>query len=375
MSRFVDTVTAGFRTPRSADAVPSPVSTEKSLLGAVDAAEQTPSAPIEVQHTGSNPISTAGDMPAPAPRKMLPDTDLSVYPFALGCGAFGWTADGDASMRILDRHRELGGNFLDTADTYATGRSEVLLGTWMRSRRARDTTVVATKIGRNHDFPGLSPRSIIGAVHASLERLGTDSIDLLYLHLDDQKVPLEESLGTVDSLMRAGLVRNLAASNFSAERLMEARVLAANGLPRFVALQTEYNLVHRFEFESALSLVARAQGLAVLPYFALAHGFLTGNYRVKADVSNDSRGNLIAPYLNRSALRVLATLRRIADERGVAPATVALAWLASRGMFAPVVSVTEPEQLDGIMAALEIRLLRSEIHELDRASAKMSELP
>lgn len=245
----------------------------------------------------------------------------------------------------------------------------------MRSRRARDTTVVATKIGRNRDFPGLSPDNIIGAVHASLERLGTDSIDLLYLHLDDKKVPLEESLGAIDALMRAGLVQNLAASNYSAERLMEARVLAANGLPRFVALQTHYNLVHRVDFESNLSVVTRAQGLAVMPYFALAHGFLTGKYHAKADVSGDVRGHLIAPYLNRSSLRALAALRRIAEARGVASTTIALAWLSAKGMFAPVASVSRPEQLDAIMAAAEIRLFRSEMHELDRASAKLSDLP
>ncbi|MEO6309644.1 MAG: aldo/keto reductase [Leifsonia sp.] len=365
MSRWVDTVTAGSRIPHSTVAIPSPRDTVLETL----------SAPIEVQHTGAIPTQEASEASGSVLRRLLPDTDLAVEPFALGCSAFGWTADGDASMRILDRHRELGGNFLDTADTYATGRSEVVLGSWMRSRRCRDTTVVATKIGRNRDHPGLSPSSIVGAVHASLERLGTDSIDLLYLHLDDHTVPLEESLGTIDALMRAGLVRHVAAANFSAERLMEARVLAANGLPRFVAVQTPYNLVHRVEFESKLSVVTRAQGLAVLPYVALAHGFLTGRYRVKADLSSDTRGHLIAPYLNRSSLRALASVQRIADERAVAPATVALAWLSSRGMFAPVVSVTEPEQLKALMVASEIRLLRSEMHELDRASAKGSELP
>jgi aryl-alcohol dehydrogenase-like predicted oxidoreductase len=346
-----------------------------SRIGAADLMLQTVSAPIEVQHTGPIATTEKSAVAVQASRRTLPDTELSVYPFALSCSVFGWTADGDTSMRILDRHRDLGGNFVDTADSYATGRSEVLLGTWMRSRRARDTTVVATKIGRNRDFPGLSPHSILGAVHASLERLGTDFIDLLFLHLDDKTVPLEESLGTIDSLMRAGLIRHLGAADFSAERLIEARVLAANGLPRVVALQTHYNLVHRSELESALSVVTRAQGLAVMPYFALAHGFLTGRYRVKADVAHDARGDLIAPYLNRSSLRALAAVQHIADARGVEPATIALAWLSARGMFAPVASVSAPEQLDAVMAAAEIRLFRSEMHELDRASAKLSEQP
>ncbi|MGO4104478.1 aldo/keto reductase [Leifsonia sp. YAF41] len=388
MGRLVDTITAGIRTQRSESAVSShspaatsvPKTTPPSTIpaphvGPVDVKLQTRSEPIEVQHTGPIVTTESGATSVPAFRRRLPDTELSVYPFALGCSVFGWTADGDTSMRILDRHRDLGGNFLDTADSYASGRSEVLLGAWMRSRRTRDTTVVATKIGRNRDFPGLSPDNIIGAVHASLERLGTDSIDLLYLHLDDKKVPLEESLGAIDALMRAGLVKNLAASNYSAERLMEARVLAANGLPRFVALQTHYNLVHRVDFESNLSVVTRAQGLAVMPYFALAHGFLTGKYHAKADVSGDVRGHLIAPYLNRSSLRALAALRRVAEARGVASTTIALAWLSAKGMFAPVASVSRPEQLDAIMAAAEIRLFRSEMHELDRASEKLSDLP
>lgn len=322
------------------------------------------SGPVEVQHTGPVPTQLRA-IPSEL-RRPLPDTDLSVYPFALGCSVFGWTADGDTSMRILDAHRDRGGNFLDTADSYATGRSEVLVGTWLRSRGVRDETVVATKIGRNRDFPGLSAPSIIGAVNASLERLGTDHIDLLYFHFDDRTVPLEESLGAVDVLIRAGKVRYLAASNFGAERLMEARVLSANGLPKFVALQTHYNLVYRTEFESSLELVTRAQGLAVLPYFALAHGFLSGRYRTKNDIADDARGRRITPYLHRRTLRVLSVVERIAAAQQVDPTTIALAWLLARGMLAPVASVSEPGQLDDLMKANEITIGRGEMQELDR---------
>ena len=302
--------------------------------------------------------------------RQLPDTDLLVYPLALGGSVFGWTADGATSYDILDRHHALGGNFVDTADSYAAGRSEVILGGWMRSRRARDQTIVATKIGRNLDNPGLTPRSIVGAVDASLERLQTDCIDVLYFHLDDSDVPLEESLGAVDVLVKSGKVRHIAASNFSAERLMEARVLAANGLPRFIALQSHYNLVHREAFEGELAVVTRAQGLGVMPYFALAHGFLTGKYRTKADVANSARGARAASYLHRRPLRVLSTMERIAAEHNAPLSSVALAWLLSRdGVVAPVASASSPSQVEGLMTAAQISLTQNDRHDLDKISA------
>jgi aryl-alcohol dehydrogenase-like predicted oxidoreductase len=303
-------------------------------------------------------------------RRRIGDSDLAVHPLALGCSVFGWTTDGDTAMAILDRHYELGGNFLDTADSYAAGRSEVVIGTWMRTRGVRDDIVVSTKIGRNRDNPGLSPRSITGAVHASLERLGTDHIDLLHFHYDDLDVPLEESLGAMEILIRSGTVRHLAASNFTAERLMEARVLAANGLPRFVAVETPYNLMNRVSFESSLALVTHAQGLAVMPYFALAHGFLTGKYHSKSDLGDSVRAGRAAAYLNRSGLKVLATVERIADDHGVAPSTIALAWLLARtDVVAPVASASRPEHVDALIAAAGVRLGRADMVDLDRVSA------
>lgn len=343
------------------------------------------SAPFPVQplpDSGAVPVPRAATGPVPADsdpgpardgRHSIADTGLLVHPLALGCSVFGWTVDGADSLRILDRHRALGGNFLDTADSYSAGRSEVLIGTWLRSRRAREGTVIATKIGRNPDHPGLSPRSITGAVHASLQRLGTDYIDLLYFHLDDPYVPLEESLGAVDALIHRGQVRHLAASNFSAERLMEARVLSANGLPRFVALETHFNLVHREPFESSLALVTRAQGMTVLPYFALAHGFLAGRYRTKIEATGTSRAGRAAGYLNRRSLRVLAVVDRIAAEHGVQPATIALAWLLARdAAMVPVAGAGHPDHVDALVAAAGIRLGRADMVELDRVSAAAS---
>ena len=325
--------------------------------------------PVQVQQQTA-PVRVPERAPQAGIRRTIADTDLTVHPLALGCSVFGWTTDGDTAMAILDRHYELGGNFLDTADSYAAGRSEVVIGSWMRTRGVRDDIVISTKIGRHRDNPGLSPRSIVGAVNASLERLGTDHIDLLHFHYDDLDVPLEESLGAMETLIRSGRVRHLAASNFTAERLMEARVLAANGLPRFVAVETPYNLMNRVPFESALALVTHAQGIAVMPYFALAHGFLTGKYHSKSDLTGTVRAGRASVYLNRTGLKVLGTVERIADDHGVAPSTIALAWLlAHTDVVAPVASASRPEHVDALVAAAAVRLGRADMVDLDRVSA------
>ena len=320
--------------------------------------------PLDIDPT----LERTGPLSIIAPRR-IGESDLAVYPLSLGASVFGWTADGDTSLAILDRFAALGGDFIDTADSYVGGRSEVLIGKWMRQRGNRDDMVVATKVGRHHENPGLGSVSIVRAVEASLERLQTDHIDMLYFHDDDPDVPLEDSLATAEWLVETGKVRYLGASNFSADRLIEARVLASAGLPKFVAIQTQYNLMHRAEFESALRIVAAAQGLAVMPYYALANGFLTGKYRSKSDLSADARSVRASAYVNRKGMRVLAVLDRIAGEHGVSPASVAIAWLlAKRTIVAPVASASRPEQVDGLMAAAGIRLTRAQMLELDRIS-------
>ncbi|MDJ0339529.1 aldo/keto reductase [Cryobacterium sp. PH31-O1] len=318
----------------------------------------------------AQPGQTETTVGSDAVRRQIPGTELRVHPLALGCNAFGWTATGEASHAILDAHRDLGGNFLDTADSFAAGRSEVIIGSWLRSRGARTETVLATKIGRNLDNPGLRQRSIVAAVEASLVRLGTDYLDLLYFHFDDKNVALEESLVAVDALVRAGKVRYLGASNFSAERLMEARVLSALGLPKFVAAETPYNLVHRAELEKDVAVVARAQHLALMPGFALAHGFLAGAFRTKADAAGTARGQLAAVYLNRRSLRVLAVVDRIAAAQKAAPASIALAWLLARpDVVAPVAGAGRADQVLSLVAAAGIRLGRNDLLDLDRVSA------
>jgi aryl-alcohol dehydrogenase-like predicted oxidoreductase len=193
---------------------------------------------------------------------------------------------------------------------------------------------------------------------------------VLFFHGDDPAVPLEESLGAVGALVAEGKVLSIGASDLPPERLIEARVLAANGLPRFELLTTRYNLMERRPFEGAPELVAHAQGVGVLPYFALANGFLGGQVRRRAEVRRDARGERLARHLGRRGYRILTALDEIAFAHGVQPATVALAWLLAKPtVVAPVASATRPEQVEALMAAASVELHRSELVELDRASA------
>lgn len=320
-----------------------------------------PSAPIQIQGTTGGIGSSI--------RRTVGETDLEVFPIALGTSVFGWTAQSDASAAILNRYADFGGNFIDTADSYSAGRSEHIIGSWMARRGNRDDMVVATKVGSHPDNPGLGPVSMVRAVEASLQRLQIDHIDLLYFHLDDRSVPLEDSLGTAQWLIESGKVRYLGASNFTAERLVEARILSAAGYPRFEALETHYSLLHRRPFEGDLELVSRGQGLGVMPYFGLENGFLTGKYRSRADLDDSARSVRVARHLNRSGLRVLHALDLVAHEQDAPVAAIALAWLLNRsGVAAPVASASRPEQVDSLVQAAAIRLTRSQVVELERAT-------
>ncbi len=307
--------------------------------------------------------------PIPVTRRVGP-SDLEVYPIALSGTVFGWTADGPTTTAILDRFVELQGSFIDTADAYAGGRSEIMIGNWMRERGNRDALTIATKVGKGPDHPGLSAPAVRAAVEASLRRLRVDRIDLLYLHVDDPSVSFDETLLAVDELIRAGHVRYFGGSDHTANRLFEARIAAGQlGVAHMVAVQKHYNLMHRAEYENDLARIAAQLDLGVLPRFALAAGFLSGKYRSRADLDRHRRGDEVAEYLTRRGLRVLAALDRLADETSSSVATVALSWLLSRPrVVAPVVSVSDPQQLEAIMAAPFTPLSRHQLTELDRVS-------
>ena len=296
---------------------------------------------------------------------------LSVFPIAISGNVFGWTADVSTTEAVLDEFTTLGGNFIDTADSYAAGRSEIMIGNWMRDKRNRSDLVLATKIGKSADNPGLTPRAITAAVDASLNRLHSGYIDLLYLHIDDESVPFDETLLAVDELISAGKVRYFGGSDHTGNRLIEARIAAAQlGVAHMVAVQNQYNLMNRSEYESGLAHVAAMQNLGVMPRFALASGFLTGKYRSRSDLAKSERGPEVAKYLTKKGARVIATLDQVASAHGVSVATTALAWLLSKpNVVAPVVSASRPEQVGELVAAVGIQLTRHQLSDLDRASA------
>jgi len=298
-------------------------------------------------------------------------SDLSVFPLAISGNVFGWTADDATTDDILDTYAARGGNFIDTADSYADGRSETMIGNWMRSRGNRDQMVVATKVGKNQDNPGLKARVLTRAVEDSLRRLDIDRVDLLYLHIDDESVSFDETLLAVDELIRAGKVRYFGGSDHTGNRLIEARIASAQlGVAPMIALQNHYNLMHRTEYEGGLAHVAARQGLGVMPRFALASGFLTGKYRHRGDLAKHERGGAASRYLNRKGLRVLASLDSIARVHDTSVASVALAWLLTKqNVVAPVVSASRAEQVLDLTSAAQLQLTRHQVAELDRVSS------
>ncbi|MCU1529081.1 MAG: alcohol dehydrogenase [Frondihabitans sp.] len=355
------------------DSAMMPVSSADVAPRRVDAVESDSASPRHGRHTNTvSPITTVPvDLGIIQPRRRLGLSELRVFPVALSGNVFGWTADDSQTFDVLDTYVRVGGNFIDTADSYTGGRSEQLIGDWMHSRRMRDDIVLATKIGKSSDNPGLTPRAMERAVDASLQRLRTDHIDLLYLHIDDTDVAFERTLLGVDRLIRAGKVRYFGGSDHSGNRLYEARIAAGMlGVAPMIALQNQYSLVHRSEYERDLAWVAAQQHLAVMPRFALASGFLTGKYRTRADIKGHRRGSEVAKMLSKHNLKILAELDRIASLHAAPVAAIALAWLLAKpNVVAPVASATAPGQVTELAQAARVQLTRHEMAELDRVSA------
>jgi len=312
-----------------------------------------------------------------APSRILGTTGLAVSPLCLGGNVFGWTADRDASMRVLDDYVARGGNFVDTADVYSEwapgnsgGESERILGQWMAERRNRADILVATKVAKLSTARGLAAGTIHAAVDGSLSRLRTDYIDVYYAHMDDPSVPMEETLGAFDELVRAGKVRYLAASNFTPDRLREAlRISERDGLAAYVATQDHYNLMQRDAYERAMEPLVLEYGLASLPYYGLARGFLTGKYRPGTTVDSP-RAQAARAYVGDRGDRVLAAIGSIANVHACSPAAVALAWLLTRpGVTAPIASARTVEQLVDLVPMATLTLSADEIDALDAASA------
>ncbi len=307
----------------------------------------------------------------PVTRRVIGDSDLAVPPVAFGAKVFGWLVDDAEAKQLLDVYLDGGGALIDTADSYAGGRSEIMIGSWLASRGARDRIVLATKVGKSADHPGLAAASIAGAVEASLQRLRVEAIDLLFLHVDDARVPFEETLFAVDRLIREGKVRAFGGADHVGNRLVEARIASGlHGVAPLVAVQHEYSLMHRTRYERDIAPVAESLGLGVLPRFPLAAGFLSGEIRTRAELRSARRQHELEPYFNRRGLKVLGALEAIADEAGVSMATAAIAWLLSKpNVVAPIVAPTKPQHVAEMLAAPAISLTRQQLADLDAASA------
>lgn len=318
-----------------------------------------------------------------APRAVMTDmtrigsSDLDVLPLSLGGNVFGWTADRDTSFAVLDAFVDGGGDFIDTADSYSSwvagnegGESETIVGEWLASRKPAGI-VVATKVSQHPQFRGLSAGNIRKAAEASLMRLGVDELDLYYAHFDDETVPLEETVAAFGQLVADGLVRHVAVSNYSADRIREwIEIARRTGAAVPVAVQPHYNLVHRNEVEETIIPVAEEFGLGLVPYFSLASGFLTGKYRSTDAAGQASpRAQGAAKYATEAGLRIIDALEEIGDAHGESIAATSLAWLrAQPTVVAPIASARSVEQVPDLLAGARLELSPEEVAVLDQVS-------
>ena len=313
--------------------------------------------------------------------RQLGRSELQVSPLAFGGNVLGWTVDEATSFALLDAWLDAGFNFIDTADVYSIwapghtgGESETVLGKWFKKSGKRSQVVLATKVGKpmGPDLVGLKPAYIRQAVEDSLRRLQTDCIDLYQSHDDDANTPLEDTLGAFNDLIKAGKVRAIGASNFSAKRLKLALQNGEkHGLARYESLQPLYNLYDRAVFEDELGPLCIEQGVGVINFYTLAAGFLTGKYRSPADASKSTRGEgTTAKYLNARGLKVLSALDEVALRQGVSCAQVAVAWNVARpGITSPIASATSLAQLAELVAGAQLTLSAQDTAALDLASA------
>lgn len=305
---------------------------------------------------------------------------LDTGKIVLGSNVFGWTADKGQAYEVLNAFLAAGGKMIDTADSYphwapgcSGGESETIIGEWVKDRGVRDQVAIATKVAHHKDFMGLKPVNVRRAAKASLERLQVEQIDLYYAHFDDPDVPVIEMAAAFSGLVDSGEIKAYGLSNFTSERIAEwCRVSHAEGLHLPVALQPHYNLVERGYETNGLRDVAMAESMKVLPYFALAKGFLTGKYRVvhDADATGASpRAKAAVEYLNDRGEAVLKALAVISERTGASFAAISLAWLRQQpSITAPIASARNASQLLGVVEAFNLVLSADDIEFLSRAA-------
>jgi len=310
-------------------------------------------------------------------QRKLGQSPLAVTPLALGGNVFGWTADEPTSFAVLDAFVAHCGNVIDTADGYSYwvpghqgGESETVIGRWLKQRGRRDDVIIATKVGWWEKRKGLRRDNIIEGCEDSLRRLGTEMIDLYWLHRDDEQTPPAEYLDALDTLVRAGKVRAVGASNFGVPRFLSSLGESKRkSLVSFVAQQPEYSLMNR-QIEKELMPLCAREGVGILPYFPLASGFLTGKYRTSADKTKSVRGGSAVKHLDGKGKPVLAALDAVAARHGATCAQVALAWIMAKpAIAAPIASATSVAQITELMGALQLSLTAADVAQLDKASA------
>lgn len=307
-------------------------------------------------------------------------SEIKIAPLILGTNVFGWTTDEAMTFKLLDYFTEQGFNAIDTADVYSKwvdghvgGESELVIGKWLKQSGKRDQIVLATKLGAElaPDKKGLSKNYIISAAEASLKRLNTDYIDLYQSHYDDPETPIEETLAAYDTLIKAGKVRIIGASNFTPERLASSlQVSRDNNLPIYQTFQPEYNLYDRADFEENIKPITTANNLSVISYFSLASGFLTGKYRSLDDTKNSQRAGFVEKYFTDRGFNILNALDQVAAKHETTPGSIALAWVIQQpGITAPIASATNLDQLAGLIKATTITLDQQDIALLETASS------
>lgn len=301
---------------------------------------------------------------------------LEIFPLNLGGNVFGWTADRDASFEILDAFAAGGGNFIDTADSYSAwipdnkgGESETIIGEWMADRQPQNM-IIATKVGQHPEYRGQAASNVRAAAEASLKRLGREVIDLYYVHQDDRDTPLEETVAAHGALVKDGLVRYTALSNFNPGRLREwFRIANELNVPAPVALQPKYNVIEREPYETDLRPVVEEFGMSLLPFYALASGFLTGKYRSVEDIQEGSspRAQGLEGYATKKNFALLDTLDTVASTHNTSIAAVALAALRMQPtVAAPIASASRVEQVADLLASATLELSDDELTEINR---------
>ncbi|MEO5807536.1 aldo/keto reductase [Devosia sp.] len=311
----------------------------------------------------------------PMDRRPLGRSELVIEPLVLGGNVFGWTVDQQRGFEVLDAYVAEGFTAIDTAEGYPNwvpgnppGMSETIIGQWLKARGNRSSVHIFTKVNSDQKT-GLSAKAIKTSVEASLKRLQTDYIDLYQSHWPDTHVEHEETLAAYDVLIRAGMVRAIGASNYTATMAQEANEVAViKSLPRYETLQPLFNLYDRSQFEGELQNFAIENEIGIITYFSLAAGFLTGKYRTDADFAKGARGGGAQKYFDAKGKKILAALDQVAKANDASPAEVSLAWIVAQpGVSAPISSATSVEQVKSLARGVRLNLSEADVQALTDA--------